>query len=99
MLDWIDFGLFTWLGIGGVALAVAAAVAYFFPPFRNLAIVIGGAVVAIMFAYTKGNRDRAKLEAERREKAVKKVQEKYDEIDARPDSDSDVDKRLRDGSF
>lgn len=55
------------LGLGGLG-----AVAWFFPPFRRLAIQAGFVLAALMFVYSKGKRDGIRrkqkewLEAERR---------------------------------
>lgn len=86
--------LFAVLGAGG-----AGAVWWFFPSLRVHALAAALALFALASAYSKGSRDRAKKEAARSEKAVKRVQERYDEIDRNPISDSDVARRLRDGTF
>ena len=68
-MDYLYHSTFAWLGLGGVALMALGAVAYFFPPFRKLAIEAGAAVFAVMAIYAKGAndakvRDRAKQKAE-----------------------------------
>ena len=88
-----------WIGIGGSVVIICGAVAYFFPPFRRAAIAVAITTIAAVGLYAKGDRDRAAKERARRDKAVKKVQEKYDEIDKRIDTDDDVARRMRDGSF
>lgn len=63
-------------------------------------IVAAGVIAgAFMYAYTKGRRDRAALDARRQAEAVHNVQTKYSQIDARPDDLGYVLGRLRDGSF
>lgn len=94
-----DFGLFGWLGLGGGTVAIALAVAWFFPPFRRIALMVAGVALAAASIYAKGNRDRAALEAKRKEEAVRKAQEDYAKIDARPDDPDDVAKRMRRGDF
>ena len=88
-----------WIGIGGAIVLICVAVAYFFPPFRRAAIAVAITTIAAVGLYAKGSRDRAALERKKRDKVVKKVTEKYDEIDKRVDTDDDVAKRMRDGSF
>ena len=88
-----------WIGTAGVVALICLAIAWFIPPLRPYAIMVLGVVVSAATIYTKGSRDRAKLEQERKEEAVRKAREAYDEIDKRPDSDSDVAKRLRDNGF
>ena len=43
MFDWIN-PLYGYLGLGGVIVAAALAVAWYFPPFRNIAIAVAGGV-------------------------------------------------------
>lgn len=50
VLGWIG-----WLGIGLIPALACAAVVFFFPPFRTLAIAIGGAWVLAFTAYTLGD--------------------------------------------
>lgn len=94
-----DFGLLGWLGLGGGVVAAALAVAWFVPPFRNIALAIAAAALAASGIYAKGNRDRAELERKRRDEAVDKARIDYAEIDSRADGPDAVDKRLRDGDF
>lgn len=96
--DWIN-PLVGWLGLGGVSIAGLLAVAFFFPPFRKMALAAAGVMFAALAIYRKGYRDNAELESQRREEAVRKAREAYDKIDDRPDDAKSVDKRLRDGSF
>ena len=98
MPDWIN-PLVAWLGLGGAGIAGLLALAYFVPSFRKYALIAAAGLAAIMTAYTKGNRDRAALEARRKEEAVRKAQKDYAKIDARPDDPASVAKRMRDGSF
>lgn len=94
-----DFSLFGWLGLGGGVVAAGLAVAWFFPPFRNIALTVAAGALAAGGIYAKGNRDRAALEKKRRDDAVEKARTDYAKIDARPDDPDAVDKRLRNGDF
>lgn len=98
MLDWIN-PMAGWSGLAAVVIAAAAAVAWFFPPFRKIAYAVIAATVAALAIYSKGYRDNAAREAKRKEEAVRKAREAYDKIDARPDDAKSVSRRLRDGNF
>ncbi len=91
--------LWGWWGVAGVAVIVCGLLAYIFPQFRIIALAIAGVFVSAATIYTTGNRDRAALEARRKEEAVRNARKKYDEIDARPDTPADVADRLRRGGF
>ena len=99
MMQAIFDSLWGWIGIAGVIVICCGVVAWFVPPLRNLAVAIGGVAIAAASIYSKGSRDRAALEKRRREEAIAKAQEKYKEIDKRPDSIEDVKRRLKDGTF
>jgi hypothetical protein len=86
------------LAAGGV-VAAAAAVAWFFPPFRKYAIAAGLVALGLIGVYRKGYKDSSARESKRKEEAVRKARKDYDEIDARPDDADSVSKRLRDGNF
>lgn len=88
-----------WIGTAGVVVIICLVVGYFIPQFRIYGLAVIGVVVSAATIYAKGNRDRANLETRRRDEAVKKAQEDYAKIDARPDGPADVAKRLRDGTF
>lgn len=88
-----------WLTVAGLIIAALAAVAWFVPLFRRWAIEGIVIVAGASAIYLKGVADRSKREKELKDAAVKKNQDAFDKIDARPDTPSDVDKRLRDGSF
>lgn len=98
MMDWIN-PLVGWIGLGGTVIAAALAVAWFFPPFRKMALTVAGGVMAALAIYGKGYRDNAAREAQRKEEAVRKARKAYDEIDARPDDAKSVDERLRRNDF
>jgi hypothetical protein len=91
-LGWID------LTAGG-AIAAAAALIVLVPPLRRYALAALGVAVLVLAIYRKGRRDEAEREATRREEAVRRAQEDYDEIDRRSDSAADVVRRLRDAGF
>ena len=99
MLHFIFETLWGWWGVAGIAVVVCAAVAYFIPSLRLAMLAVVGVVLSSASIYTKGNRDRAKLEARRKEEAVKNARAKYDKIDQRKDTPETVARRLRDGSF
>lgn len=88
-----------WIGTTVMLVAAAVAVGWFFPRFRLHAAGAAAVAWAAVSIYAKGSRDRARLEKERRDEAVRRAQAKYDEIAARPDTDDDVARRLRDGTF
>lgn len=95
MFDIID----AWIAVGGLSLAGLLAVAWFFPPFRKIALQAAAVIGAAMFIYGKGAANARKKEKEKRDAAVAKAQADYSKIDARPDDAGTVNKRLRDGSF
>jgi cytochrome b subunit of formate dehydrogenase len=99
MLDFLWNSLWGWIGITGVIVIAAVAVAWFIPAFRNIALAVAGGAIAATTIYTKGSRDRAALEQRRKEEAVKKIQERYDAIDKRKDDDKSVEDRLDRGNF
>jgi len=99
MIDFFLHSLWGWIGLGGVIIIICGVVAWFIPGFRLVAIEIAGGILAATAIYAKGAKDAEALEAAKKEAAVKKAQEDYAKIDSRPDTDNDVDKRLRDGSF
>ncbi len=91
--------LWGWWGVAGVVVIVCGLLAYIFPQFRIWAIAVAGVFVSAATIYTKGNRDRAALEARRKEEAVRNARGKYDKIDSRNDTPDDVARRLRDHGF
>ena len=99
MFDFILHSLWGWIGLGGLVVILCLVVAWFVPGFRLVALEVLGGVLAATAIYTKGAKDAEALEAKKKEAAVKKAQDDYAKIDARPDTSADVDKRLRDGSF
>jgi len=92
MFGWFDF---TTLGI----VAAAIGIAWFIPPLRRYAIAAGALAVVVFTIYRKGKADQAALERKRRDEAVRRAKEQYDEIDRRPDTVDDVVKRLRNNGF
>lgn len=91
--------LWGWWGVAGVVVIACGVVAYLIPQFRIYALAVAGVFISAATIYTKGNRDRAKLENKRKEEAVAKARKDYADIEARPDTPDTVSKRLRDGSF
>ena len=99
MLDYLWHSTIGLLGLGGAIIAACGAIAYFFPPFRKLAIEIGGLILAVMAIYGKGVKDRAAEEAKRKEEAVKKAQADYDRIDKKPETPDTITDKLNSGRF
>jgi hypothetical protein len=99
MLDWIFHSVAAQLSIAAIIVIACLAGAWFLPPFRRWFIGAASLVIAAGAIYAKGARDQAKSDKAKRDKAVKKAEEDYAKIDARPDDAGTVDKRLRDGSF
>lgn len=99
MIDWLTHSSGFLIGGGMAAVAACAAVAWFFPPFRKLALQIGGLILAVTAIYAKGASDARRAEKAKSDAAAKRIGKRYGEIDARTDTDRDVDKRLRDGKF
>lgn len=62
------------LGLGGLTIIVLAAIAWFFPPLRRIAIEIGMAILAVGSIYAKGasdeKRKRELLEKQAADNAV-----------------------------
>ena len=87
MPDWIN-PLVAWLGLGGVGIAGALAVAWFFPPFRKYALAAAGVIAAGLALYTKGSRDAAKRKQAEWDKAERKSGERGNK--ARADAERDV---------
>ena len=88
-----------WFGIGGSLVLAAAAVAYFFPPFRKQAIAVGAGILGVLAIYGKGAADAKRKDRERRDAAANKIQDKYREIDARPVDDKSVIDDMRNGKY
>lgn len=98
MLSWIVQTFFSslWGIIGTTALIVIACgvVAWFVPPLRKLALMVGGVVLAAASIYTKGNRDEARKWKEAEDRAVDKGN------NARRDAEREsAAGRLRDNEF
>ncbi len=98
-MDFLFNTVWGWLGIAGVIAVGCGLVAWFLPPFRRLAIEVAAVALSAAAIYAKATRDRANLEAKRKEEAVAKARKEYADIEARPDTPNDVSKRLRDGGF
>jgi hypothetical protein len=99
MWDFIFSSLWGWIGVAGLIVLVCLAIAWLIPPLRPYAVAVAIVAVSVATAFTKGWNARAARENERKEEAVRKAQKDYAKIDARPDTDRDALKRLRDGSY
>jgi len=98
MIDFLWHSTAAWLGIGGAAVAALAAVAWFFPPFRKLAIQIAAGVIAVMAIYAKGASDAKKRERQRQAEAEQRMVKKGN--DARRSAEHDLAAgKLRDDEF
>jgi Flp pilus assembly protein TadB len=99
MAEWLFHSTSGWITVSTLVIVICGVVAWFVPFLRRWAIEIIVLIVGATALYLRGVADRAKREKEMKDAAVKRNQEKFDKIDARPDTDGDVNKRLRDGSF
>lgn len=99
MTDWLFSHIWGWVGVTTIVVAACVAVGWFFPQLRTAAAALAAAAISATAIYGKGRRDRAAEEKRKKEEAVRRVEEKYDEIDKRPDTPSDVEKRLDRGTF
>lgn len=99
MFDFIFDHLWGWIGLAGFIVIACVGVAIIFPQFRATAFAVAAGAVGAASIYAKGQQDRAALEQKRKDEAVAKAREKYDEIERRPDDPSDAEKRLRKGDF
>lgn len=103
MISWIVENLLSslWgvLGTTTVIVIICGVLAWFIPPLRKPAIWVGSLALAVATVYAKGQRDRARLEAQRKEEAVRRVNQKYDTIEKRPDTPGTVTDRLNKGTF
>ena len=99
MLDWLWHSIAAQIGLAGLVIAALIAVAVFVPFARRIAIEAIVVVASAGAIYLKGVSDKRRQEKEKKDAAVKKAQDKFHKIDARPDTDADIDKRLRDGNF
>lgn len=86
--DFLFNSLWGWLGIAGVVVVAALAVAWFFPPFRNIALTVAGGALAIAAIYTKGSRDAARRKQAEWDAAERKSVERGKK--ARADAERDV---------
>lgn len=98
MLHLIFDTLWGWWGVATAVILVCAVLAYFFPTLRVPLLGVVGVVVTAASLVTKGARDERARAKARNDAAVKKVGEKYDEIEKRTDPNRARD-RLRDNSF
>ena len=99
MTDFIWNTIFGWIGVAGLIVIGCIVVGYFIPSLRLSMLAVGGAAIAVASAFTKGYTARGKLEAKRKEEAVRRAQKEYADINSRPDTPRDAVKRMRDGGF
>jgi len=84
MLDFIFHSVAAQIGLAGVAIIALVAVAYFFPPFRRMAIGAAGLILAAATIYAKGARDEKRAWNKATEKDIAKGK------DARSRAERDV---------
>lgn len=99
MWDILLNSLWGWIGITGVIVIVCALVIWLIPSLRWTAIVTAVGAIFFTAARAMGYRERAEIEKRRKEEAVRRNQAEYDRINKRPDTPTDVEKRLNDGTF
>lgn len=99
MIEFLLNSLWAWIGTTVLIVAACVAVGYLFPTLRLHAAAVAGLVITATTLFTRGYRAHAKKEKKRQEETAKRVQEKFNEINNRPDTVDDVAKRMRDGSF
>lgn len=99
MTDFIFNTVWGWIGTGTLIVIACVAIAYFIKPWRPYAIAIAVFAISMATVFTKGYRARGVVEQRRKDAAVKKAQDEYSAIDARPDTPADVADRLRRGGF
>ena len=74
-MDFLFNSIFGWLGIGGVVIAAALAVAWFIPPLRKLALTVAAFAAGVLAIYAKGSSDARRAERERQAAAEKRAVE------------------------
>lgn len=99
MMYFIFDTIWGWLSVASMVVIGCVVVGYFVPSLRLAALAVAGAALTLAGVYAKGSRDRARLEAKRKEEAVAAARQKYDAIDKRPDTDKTVQDRLKQGTF
>lgn len=99
MLSWILDHYIATLSLTVLIVIGCGAVAWFFPPLRRLAIEVGVLVAAAATIFTRGYLTAKREREAKDEREAKRRQEEFDKIDRRPDTDSDLDRKLRDGKF
>lgn len=67
LISWEALGLYSLVGIG--------ATFWFVPFLRRYAMIAGGAILGLLFIYSKGKRDERKRQAERTRQAIQRQEE------------------------
>lgn len=94
MMDWLNPSV-GWGAFAFMIIAGCLAVAWYFPPFRKLALTIAGAVAGAFALYRKGAKDAAARKQRQWDEAERKSVERGNQ--ARRDAERDVrDGRVRD---
>lgn len=98
-MEWFFDYVYGWYGIVGIIIVACIAVGLVFPQFRVYAAMVGAGALTFAGVFAQGRRTEAERQRRLREQAVKKAQADYNEIEKRPDTPADVEKRLRRGDF
>lgn len=88
--DYLWNSLWGWLGLGGAIVAGALAVAWFFPPLRNIALTVAAGVAGAVAIYTKGSADAARRKQKEWDDAENRMVDKGNQ--ARADAERAVDR-------
>jgi len=99
ILDHLMSQINIWVVLSIVCGLGAIFIAIYVPPLRSMMLTIGGAILAAGAFYAKGAKDQREAEKRKRDAMVKRLQKKYKDIDEKPVSPDDVQRRMKDGSF
>ena len=97
--DFILNTIFGWIGVAGLICIACVVVGIYFPSLRKYAIALAAIAVSFASIYSKGWQDHKAREDAKKERAVRKIEEEYNEINSRPDDVDAVIKRLRNNGF
>ena len=95
MLDFLFHNIWAWIGLGGITIIIAIAVAWFIPGLRLVALEVIAGVAAATAIYAKGASD-----ANTRRKALEKKAEDAAIASGKRDrtaADADAARGVRDG--
>ena len=98
----LDYLTQTWVGwtiLGSPLLIGLFAIAYYFPPFRRAAVVIGTLGIAALVIYKPGQQDAKARQKALSDKKAKEMQDEYSKIVKRPTPPGDTVDKLQRGNF